>query len=105
MGNLIDVPIDSIAAGGDGVGRTNGLVVFIPRSAPGDVVSARIAAKGTFARGSLTTIVSASADRVVPPCVHYTRDKCGGCQIQHIAYPAQLSAKMQIIADSIQRIG
>ncbi|MBA3645576.1 MAG: class I SAM-dependent RNA methyltransferase [Gemmatimonadaceae bacterium] len=105
MPNIVSVPIDSIAAGGDGVGRSDGLVVFVPRSAPGDVVTARISGKGRFARGSLTTIVSPSADRTDPPCDHYKRDRCGGCQIQHITYHAQLAAKKQIIADAIQRIG
>jgi len=104
MASVVSLPIDSIAAGGDGVGRTNGLVVFVPRSAPGDIVTARIAGKGHFARGSLTTIVTASADRIDPPCAHYTRDRCGGCQIQHITYDAQLAAKKRIVGDAVQRI-
>jgi 23S rRNA (uracil1939-C5)-methyltransferase len=101
---VVSVPIDSIAAGGDGVGRSNGLVVFVPRTAPGDVVTARIAGKGHFARGTLTTIVSSSGERTDPACEHYTRDRCGGCQIQHIAYTAQLVAKKRIVGDAIQRI-
>ncbi|HEV7387141.1 MAG TPA: TRAM domain-containing protein, partial [Gemmatimonadaceae bacterium] len=101
----ISVSIDSIAAGGDGVGRSNGLVVFVPRTAPGDVVTAQISGKGHFARGSLRTIVTPSPVRVEPPCPHYTRDKCGGCQLQHMTYDAQLDAKRSIIRDSLQRIG
>lgn len=104
MASLVSVTIDSIAAGGDGVGRSNGLVVFVPRSAPGDLLTVRISGKGHFARGSLTTIVSPSADRTDPQCEHYTRDRCGGCQIQHIDYDAQLAAKRRIIGDAIQRI-
>lgn len=104
MASVVSVTIDSIAAGGDGVGRSNGLVVFVPRTAPGDLVTARIAGKGHFARGALSTIVLPSADRIEPPCEHYTRDRCGGCQIQHIAYDAQLSAKRRIIGDALQRI-
>jgi 23S rRNA (uracil1939-C5)-methyltransferase len=104
VSSIVTVPIDSIAAGGDGVGRSDGLVVFVPRSAPGDVVTARISGKGHFARGSLTTIVSASADRTEPPCEHYARDRCGGCQIQHITYEAQLAAKKRIVGDAVQRI-
>ena len=104
MSNVISVSIDSIAAGGDGVGRNNGLVVFVPRTAPGDIVTARISGKGHFARGALNTIVSPSADRIEPSCEHYTRDRCGGCQIQHIAYDAQLTAKKRIIGDAMQRI-
>lgn len=100
------VSIDSIAAGGDGVGRTEGLVVFTPRTAPGDVVVADISAKGRFARGKLRDVVTPSPLRIEPPCPHYTRDRCGGCQLQHMDYhDGQLPAKRTIIQDSLQRIG
>ena len=101
----VSVQIESIAAGGDGVGRTNGLVVFVPRTAPGDVVTAQISGKGHFARGALRSIVTPSPVRIEPPCPHYTRDKCGGCQLQHMTYDSQLAAKQMIIRDSLQRIG
>jgi 23S rRNA (uracil1939-C5)-methyltransferase len=102
---IVSVSIDSIAAGGDGVGRSNGLVVFVPRTAPGDVVTAQIAGKGHFARGTLANVVSPAAVRIEPPCPHYTKDKCGGCQLQHMTYESQLAAKQLIIRDSLQRIG
>lgn len=101
----VSVQIDSIAAGGDGVGRTDGLVVFVPRTAPGDVVTAQISGKGHFARGTLQSVVTPSPVRVDPPCPHYTRDRCGGCQVQHMSYDSQLVAKQLIIRDSLQRIG
>ena len=100
------VTIDSIAAGGDGVGRSEGLVVFVPRTAPGDVVTAAIQTKGRFARGILRDVVSPSALRIDPPCPHYKRDKCGGCQLQHVDYyEGQLAAKRAIIQDALRRIG
>lgn len=102
---VVSVAIESIAAGGDGVGRTNGLVVFVPRTAPGDVVTAQISGKGHFARGALRSIVTPSPVRIEPPCPHYTRDKCGGCQLQHVTYDSQLVAKQIIVRDSLQRIG
>ena len=102
---VVSVAIESIAAGGDGVGRTNGLVVFVPRTAPGDVVTAQISGKGHFARGSLRNIVTPSPVRIDPPCPHYTRDRCGGCQLQHMTYDAQLAAKQMIVRDSLLRIG
>jgi 23S rRNA (uracil1939-C5)-methyltransferase len=105
MAQMIPVEIDSIAAGGDGVGRSNGLVVFVPRTAPGELVTARISGKGSFARGTLGSIARPSEDRVDPPCPHYTIDRCGGCQIQHLAYSAQLRAKRRIVRDAIERIG
>lgn len=105
MAQMVSLEIDSIAAGGDGVGRNNGLVVFVPRTAPGELVTARISGKGSFARGALRTIARESEQRIDPSCLHYTRDRCGGCQIQHLNYAAQLRAKQRIIRDAILRIG
>ncbi|HEY1951804.1 MAG TPA: hypothetical protein VGG76_03270, partial [Gemmatimonadaceae bacterium] len=102
---VIDLSIDAIAAGGDGVGRSKGLVVFVPRTAPGDLVTAEIAGKARFARGSLRTVVTPSPTRIDPPCPHYTRDKCGGCQLQHMTYAAQVEAKATIVRDALERIG
>lgn len=81
------------------------MVVFIPRSAPGDVVTARIVGKKRFARGTILQIDTPSPDRVEPSCRHYAIDRCGGCQLQHLAYPAQLRAKSTIIRDGLTRIG
>lgn len=97
--------IASIAAGGDGVGRTEGIVVFVPRTAPGDVARVRIARARRFARGQLLSLEAPSPARVDPPCPHYTIDRCGGCQLQHLAYDAQLAAKSVIIGDALRRIG
>ena len=99
-----ELTIESIAAGGDGVARSGGLVVFVPRTAPGDVVAARVQQRGRFARATPERVLRASASRIDPPCPHYTVDDCGGCQLQHIAYPAQLEAKRVIIRDAITRI-
>lgn len=103
-GTTVDLPVDSIAAGGDGVGRAEGLVVFVPRTAPGDVARVRIETSRRFARGHLEEVLVPSPTRVDPPCAHYTDDRCGGCQLQHIAYDAQLEAKRRIVADSLHRI-
>ena len=101
----ITVRVESIAAGGDGVARAEGFVVFVPRSAPGDVGVVDIAMRGSFARAPFAHLVSGSPSRVNPPCPHYTMDRCGGCQLQHLDYHAQLDAKSGIIRDSIVRIG
>jgi 23S rRNA (uracil1939-C5)-methyltransferase len=98
------VSITAIAAGGDGVGRADGLAVFVPRTAPGDVIEARLARRARFARGEMTRLVEASASRVTPRCPHYDGDRCGGCQLQHLAYEAQLEAKRQIVRDAFVRI-
>jgi len=97
--------IESIAAGGDGVGRSDGMAVFVPRAAPGDVLEAALDVRGRFARGSIVSLLEPSAARVDPPCIHYTRDRCGGCQLQHLAYEAQLGAKSAIVRESMRRIG
>ena len=105
MGALARLEITGIAAGGDGVGRTEGMVVFVPRTAAGDVAQVRLARSKRFARGELESLELPSPDRVTPPCPHYTVDRCGGCQIQHLSYEAQLRAKGMIIADALRRIG
>jgi 23S rRNA (uracil1939-C5)-methyltransferase len=99
------IEIESVAAGGDGVGRAERMVVFVPRTAPGDLAVVRLATGKRFARGTLERLERASADRVEPPCPHYTIDRCGGCQLQHLSYEAQLAAKGGIIGDAIRRIG
>jgi len=103
------VMITGIAAGGDGVGRlADGRAVFVPRAAPGERV--RLKADGltlhkSFARGELDTVLEPVAARVTPPCPHYAEDRCGGCQLQHLAYDAQLAAKRVIVGDALRRIG
>ena len=103
--SLARVSIESIAAGGDGVGRTEGMAVFVPRTAPGDLALVRLARARRFARGEVESFETLSPDRVDPPCPHYTGDRCGGCQIQHLSYVAQLRAKAAIIGEALRRIG
>ena len=102
----LDVRIDSIAAGGDGVARHEGMVVFVPRAAPGDLLRVSARQEGRLMRASILQVLEPSRERVEPECEHYTRDKCGGCQIQHLDYArGQLPAKSRIIADALTRIG
>lgn len=99
------VKIDSIAAGGEGVGRLpDGRAVFVHRTAPGD--EAEIALTRTrprWARGELLRILQPGPDRRDAPCPHYQR--CGGCTLEHLQYPAQLEAKARIVSDALTRIG
>ena len=102
------VTIAGIAAGGDGVGRlADGRAVFVPRTVPGDAVELRrdVQLHKSFARGEVSEIVTAGPARVTPPCGHYVEDYCGGCQLQHLAYDAQLAAKRAIVGDALRRIG
>jgi 23S rRNA (uracil1939-C5)-methyltransferase len=102
---VVQVAVESIAAGGDGVARAGGLVIFTPRTAPGDVAEVRITPRGRFARGELRRLIEPSPARVEPPCAHYVHERCGGCQLQHLRYEAQLEAKGRIIHDALRRIG
>jgi 23S rRNA (uracil1939-C5)-methyltransferase len=104
IAETVELEVRSIAAGGDGVGRNSGLVVFVPRTAPGDHALVRIESVKRFARGRVEQLLNPSPMRVDPPCAHYTRDDCGGCQLQHLEYSAQLEAKQAIVADALQRI-
>lgn len=103
------VSITRIAVGGDGVGRlSDGRVVFVPRTAPGDRIRMRegsLQRRRNFARAELGEVVEPGPSRVAPPCPHYVHDRCGGCQLQHIAYDGQLSAKSAIVGDTLRRIG
>lgn len=101
---IAELHITSLAAGGDGVARHDGLAVFVPRTAVGDVVRASLVSRGRFARGRVRELIQTSADRVDAPCVHYVHDDCGGCQWQHLAISAQRAAKAQLVVDAMQRI-
>lgn len=102
---LARVRIESVAAGGDGVGHSDGLAVFVPRTAAGDVVDVELMPHGRFARAQVLALHERSGDRVEPPCVHYVRDRCGGCQLQHLQDRAQRDAKRVIVRDALHRIG
>jgi 23S rRNA (uracil1939-C5)-methyltransferase len=102
---VAEVTIESIAAGGDGIARTDGIVVFVPRTAPGDRARVRLDPRKRFARGTIDELIVASPQRVNPLCYHYRMDRCGGCQLQHLQYGAQIEAKRGIIRDTLTRIG
>jgi len=100
----IFLTIEDIAFGGEGVGRVDDFVVFVPFVLVGEVVEAEITeVKKNFARARLIRVTQPSPERVVPACRYFAA--CGGCQYQHIAYEAQLRIKHKQIADLFQRIG
>ena len=101
------VRIVRIAAGGDGVGRlSDGRAVFIPRTAPGDLVEpAEVRLHARFARASLGRLLEPGPGRVEPPCRHYEADGCGGCQLQHLDSETQRATRRTIVGDALRRIG
>ncbi len=96
--------IDRISTGGDGVGRSDGLVVFVPRTAPGDRVRVVYSSHGRFGRGRVVELLEAGSGRIEPRCPHYVADRCGGCQLQHLSTELQREMRCQIVKDSIGRI-
>jgi len=100
------ITIDRIAAGGEGVGRMpDGRVAFVSRTSPGDVVEVEeVQTKPRYVRARALAVKVPGADRVEPECVHYTRERCGGCQLQHVSVEGQLRAKQRIVGDALRRI-
>jgi 23S rRNA (uracil1939-C5)-methyltransferase len=103
-GQIIPVEIHGLGHSGEGVGRFEGLTVFVPGGVPGDRLEAKVTeVKKNYARAVVSAVVTPSPDRVVPPCP--VVGECGGCQLQHIAYPAQLELKRQQVVDALERLG
>lgn len=98
------VNIEKMAFGGSGLGHLEGKVCFVPFTAPGDTARIRIRSeKRSFIEGEIAGIVTPSQLRVPPPCPVF--GTCGGCNWQHLSYPAQLAAKQEIFADFLWRSG
>jgi len=100
------VRIREIAAGGDGVGTLDdGRTVFVPRTAPGDLVElAGLRLHKRFARAHVGRIVEPGPGRVEPRCHHYVHDQCGGCQLQHLDDATQRAARAGIVGAAIRRL-
>jgi 23S rRNA (uracil1939-C5)-methyltransferase len=99
----LELSIESLAFGGNGVARLDGFVVFVRRGLPGDTVKARVTkVQRRHAEAVATEIVTPGPVRVEAPCAHYPA--CGGCRFQDLAYETQVATKHQWVADSLQRI-
>lgn len=104
VGNRLTVEIDDIAFGGEGVGRVDEFVVFVPFVMVEETVEVEVTeVRKNFARAKLVRVIRASPERVEPVCLHF--GTCGGCQYQHLRYEAQLRVKHKQVADLFQRIG
>ena len=99
----LELRIDSLAFGGNGVARLDGFVVFVRAGLPGDTVRARVTkVQRRHAEAVTTEVLEAGPQRVEAPCAHYPA--CGGCRFQDLAYDAQLAAKQAWVEDSLGRI-
>ncbi len=102
--DLVDLTVTGMTAEGMGVGRWNGLAVFVPLTAPGDVLTARIVkVLKNHAYGRLEKLITPSPDRVEPDCPVFSQ--CGGCCYRHISYEAELRIKEERVRDALTRIG
>jgi 23S rRNA (uracil1939-C5)-methyltransferase len=98
------VEFSDLLANGQAVGRFDGMVVFVDGPLPGERARIRLTdVKAKYAVGEVLERESTSADRAVPFCPVF--GACGGCQVQHLAYPAQLAWKHRIVSDALVRIG
>ncbi len=103
-GQELELQIDSLAYGGNGVARLNGFVLFVRRGLPGDIVRARVTkVKRSHAEALAVELVEPGGERVEAPCQHYPA--CGGCRFQDLAYEAQAAAKQAQVAEALRRIG
>lgn len=100
----LDLTIEKLVYGGDGLSRVNGEVIFTPFVLPSERVQAvRADHRGHVARARAISVAEPSGDRVRPPCPYFGR--CGGCQYQHADYSAQLRFKREILAETLRRVG
>ena len=98
------IEITGYTAEGNGVGRLDGMAVFVPGAAVGDTLQVRIVKTlKNYAFGKIEELVVPSKDRIIPDCPCFSQ--CGGCSFRHISYKAELEAKRRRVEDAIQRIG
>ena len=106
MERRIELRLTDMAHGGEALGRYEGKVIFVPYAIPDEEALVEITEdKGSYARARLVEVLSPSPHRVDPPCPHFGPERCGGCQWQHIAYPAQLEFKAAVVRDQLARLG
>ena len=99
----LELRIDSLAFGGNGVARLDGFVIFVRRGLPGDLVRARVTkVKRSHAEADSVALLEAGPVRVEAPCPYF--GECGGCRFQDLAYEAQIEQKQAQVRDALVRI-
>src|SRR5208282_2194713 len=100
----MDITIEKLIYGGEGLAHHNGSTVFVPFVIPAERVSASpVEQKKKFIRAQVERVLEPSPERAIPPCPHF--GVCGGCDYQHIPYEAQLKYKTEILRETLRRIG
>ncbi len=101
---LMDVTIEKLIYGGDGLAHHEGSTVFIPFVLPAERVAALpVEQKKKFVRARVEQLLEPSPQRTLPPCPHF--GLCGGCNYQHIPYEAQWKYKTEILRETLRRVG
>ncbi len=104
IGAEIEVRVEKLVAGGDGIARHGGLPVFISRSAPGDRLRIRVTGrKRDYLRAEIVEVLEPGPGRREPPCPHFER--CGGCDLQHIDDRLQVELKAAAVRETLERLG
>ncbi|WP_026105196.1 23S rRNA (uracil(1939)-C(5))-methyltransferase RlmD [Halalkalibacterium ligniniphilum] len=102
--DTVEVIIEDLTHDGAGVAKLNGYALFIPKALPGEKIKAKVVkVKKGYGFGRVLEIVEESKDRVNAPCPIF--NQCGGCQLQHMSYEAQLRYKQKQVKDVLERIG
>ncbi len=103
-GQRLELTIQDLGSEGQGLGRLNRLVVFVPGAVPGDQVRARITTvRRGFVEAELETVLQPGPGRVVPAC--QVADACGGCQLLALSYEGQLAWKTRVVSETLRRVG
>ena len=102
--DVIQAEIEGMTSEGSGVAHYEGMAVFVPNSAPGDVAELIIIkVTGSYAVGKIKALVKPGKGRCEPDCPSYP--KCGGCTFRHLDYAEECRIKLQRVNDAMKRIG
>ncbi len=100
----MQVKIEKLVYGGDGLAREGETALFVPFVVPGEEIEVEITGrKKKLVRGQINRLLKSAPERIAPACPHF--GVCGGCNYQHISYEAQLAYKEQILRETLRRIG
>ena len=100
---MVEVKISNLSWGGEGLGRIEGKVVFVPYTLPGELVEIEVVqSKKNYSQGKLIRILEPSPDRVEPACSYY--QECGGCQLQHLATDKQVREKEKLFKQTLGHV-
>ena len=107
VGDEVEVDVTAIAHGGHCIARHDGQVLFVRHTIPGERVLARVTETGAgerFVRADAVEVVTASPDRVEPPCPWAGPGRCGGCDLQHVDLPRQRALKADVVREQMARL-